>query len=301
MPLLGTRAGQACSSACLRLEETHLTQVLGGALLVLLTWRWPASPWIAVTCCSWAGRWPPGPDSGSRLGPAGEGPGWGMGRRTGFGAVLLLESPFPHPLRGLRGGSWVCGTGPNLVGDGAGVLAGAGPGCGCLESPAWLGWWGGMGRLMDWGDLCWGRREVHSPCLKAAPQTPGSRRASPVPPSSPTWGTDGEVKPPGWGARVRRKWGDPLCTLSSGWPGGLEAINWFHSSCNEMEMKLPDRGALSWGRMVASSWAWMGSAPRPCPLLRGPPKPPRQEHPGHAAEGGRGPPCPESRPGAASE
>lgn len=111
--------------------------------------------------------WPldPGPDSGSRLGPAGEGPGWGMGRRTGFGAVLLLESPFPHPLRGLRGGSWVCGTGPNLVGDGAGVLAGAGPGCGCLESPAWLGRWGGMGRLMDWGDLCWGRREVHSPCL----------------------------------------------------------------------------------------------------------------------------------------
>lgn len=165
MPLLGTRAGQACSSACLRLEETHLTQVLGGALLVLLTWRWPASPWIAVTCCSWAGRWPPGPDSGSRLGPAGEGPGWGTGRKTGFGAVLLLESPFPHPLRGLRGGSWVCGTGPNLVGDGAGVLAGAGPGCGCLESPAWLGWWGGMGRLMDWGDLCWGRREVHSPCL----------------------------------------------------------------------------------------------------------------------------------------
>lgn len=98
-----------------------------------------------------------------------------------------------------------------------------------------------------------------------------------MPPSSPTWGTDEEVKPPGWGARVRRKWGDPLCTLSSGWPGGLEAINWFHSSCNEMEMKLPDRGALSWGRMVASSWAWTGSAP---PALPTPPRPPEAAAPG---------------------
>lgn len=98
-----------------------------------------------------------------------------------------------------------------------------------------------------------------------------------MPPSSPTWGTDGEVKPPGWGARVRRKWGDPLCTLSSGWPGSLEAINWFHSSCNEMEMKLPDRGALSWGRMVASSWAWTGSAP---PALPTPLRPPEAAAPG---------------------
>lgn len=98
-----------------------------------------------------------------------------------------------------------------------------------------------------------------------------------MPPSSPTWGTDREVKPPGWGARVRRKWGDPLCTLSSGWPGSLEAINWFHSSCNEMEMKLPDRGALSWGRMVASSWAWTGSAP---PALPTPPRPPEAAAPG---------------------
>lgn len=87
--------------ACLRPEETHLTQVLAGALLVL-TWRWPASPWTAVTRCSWAGCGPPGPDSGSGLGPAGEGPGWGTGRRTGFRAVPPLASSFPHPLGGLR-------------------------------------------------------------------------------------------------------------------------------------------------------------------------------------------------------
>lgn len=121
--------------------------------------------------------------------------------------------------------------------------------------------------LLDWGDLCWRRREVHSSSAPKGdtphPEGPAGGEPPPGPPPQPPWGIGmGRSQPPGWGARVGRGSGAPSSpAFPPGWPGCLEAINWFYSSCNEMEMRLPDRGALSWGRMAASFWAWRGSPP----------------------------------------
>lgn len=220
-----------------------------------------------------------------------------------FRAVSPLVSPFPRPLRGLRGGSWVPGQASTWWEMRQGSLRELDPAVGAWGAQPGRCRAGGNGPPGGLGRPLLGEKgSAQSLCLKGAPHTPRSRRkASPSAPILANLGyRDGEVKPPGWGARVGRKQGDPPCTLSPGWPGCREAINWSHSSHNEMEMKPPDRGALSWGRMVASSRAWRGS-PRPCPLLCCPPKPPRQGHRGHAAEGGCGPPCPASRPSSASE
>lgn len=186
--------------------------------------------------------------------------------------------PVPTAAQGAQRRVLGARTGLNLVGDEAGVLAGAGPGCGCLGSPApqvpcrgeWAAWRTGE-------TSAGGEGKCTVPVSEGGPShTEEQEEGLPQRPILANLGyRDGEVKPPGWGARVGRKQGDPPCTLSPGWPGCREAINWSHSSHNEMEMKPPDRGALSWGRMVASSRAWRGS-PRPCPLLCCPPKPPRQ-------------------------
>ena len=81
------------------------------------------------------------------------------------------------------------------------------------------------------------------------------------------------------------------CTRSPGWPGCPEAVNRLHSSWNGMEMRLPDRGALSWGRRAASSWAWRGSPPPALPTLRCPPGAhPAREHCGQQRLAGVRPP-----------
>lgn len=61
-----------------------------------------------------------------------------------------------------------------------------------------------------------------------------------------------------------------VCARSPGWPGCPEAVNRLHSSWTGMEMRLPDRGALSRGRKAASSWACGGSPPPARPTLLGP-------------------------------
>lgn len=82
--------------ACLRPEETYLTQELGGALLVLRPWRWRPHPRSLS-------RLPPapGPDSGSRSGPAGG----GRAGARGEGCASEPSHPWCPRSHGRSGGS----------------------------------------------------------------------------------------------------------------------------------------------------------------------------------------------------
>lgn len=116
--------------------------------------------------------------------------------------------------------------------------------------------------LLDWGALCWRRREMHRPpSPKGDTPRTGKAGSAPLQPSCGV-GTR-RSQPLGWGARVGRGPRAPSpCAFPPGWPGCSEAINWFHSSANEMEMRLPDRGALSGGRRRPLSAP--GGRPQPC-------------------------------------
>lgn len=146
--------------------------------------------------------------------------------------------------------------------------------------------------LLDWGDLCWRRREVRrSPPPKGtqageAQQEEGTSRRHPrrLGAQEP-----GRPQSPGRGARAGRRRGAPApCALSWGGRGCLAAINWLYSSFNEMEMRLPDRGGIEPRKKGGFFPGLEGQpAPQPCPLLCCPLRGhPAQEHHGHPAQGG---------------
>lgn len=224
-----------------------LAHVLGGALLSL-PGEWPEGTALSPilrpdgTCRSAVGCWPLGPSQGELWAPLEDqfsvGPCGVRGRWTGVGrGIRELScppwSPFAHPREGRRGGAWVPWIGPNVVVRGGRGLPGSWTARWAPGEPCRCNWQGltpraGLGSplLEETGSTraaCLGNPEVGAAQLGERPH-PQPRLGRP--------------QPPGWGTGVGRRPGAPSPALSPGWPGCLAAINWPHSSFNEMEMRL---------------------------------------------------------------
>lgn len=175
----------------------------------------------------------------------------GLGRRGfwtevglgGASGILSPVVPICTSMQALRG-AWCLRTGHNLVGV-----------RGCHRSS--VQWVPGEPHLgQGWGWTCWaGETSAGGDGKCTAPSSKGvlgSREAgkawqgsvSQGAPSQPSWGVGArKATASRLGHHGGKEAGSPLL-------GGqaAEAINWLHSSTNEMEMRPPDRGVIEWGK-----------------------------------------------------